>query len=304
MAELSGVEYDLSSKISDSKIKSNHTFRKVVLIMLIFLFPFIVVPAEAGKLVSWKEEVLLHDGSKIVVKRWQKHDEPPSYVGELPAEMKDPKYLEIMRSITPYHEKISNFRTHGIRFEHPKTKTTIVWEDGPTKDISWPSFRLLALHIKDGIPYLITEPSRCSVYNKWGRPNSAYIIFKYEDGVWWKVIPISELSPEFKTMNLIIATSGDEEEILDNLCLVSSEKVAELNARVQRNDEIYKRIVRTPYEVCQEMINCGADTGWRDLNAFKKQPTYEACLRQCDLLCEKKYCPCEKLFNNKNRKGE
>lgn len=282
---------------------------RFTLVIVVLVVCFAALPADAGKLVSWKEEVLLHDGSKIIVKRWQKHDYPPSYVGVLPDDMKDPKYLAFLRDdwrASLYYEKISSafISEQGINFQDPKTKTTIVWEDGTTKEIKNRSFNLVALHIKDGIPYLITEPANCAVYNKWGRPTSSYIIFKFEDRVWWKVIPISELPPDFKTVNLVISTAGDNEKILDNLCLVTVAKVKELNGWVK--DEKYKTIVRNPFVGCPEMFYCGANSmAWALLETFKKQPSYEACMKECKKIqCEEKYCPCEKLFNNKNRKGE
>jgi len=166
---------------------------------------------------KWKEEVLLHDGRKIVVERWQKHGgrhEP----GQQPG-----------------------IKDHSITFTIPATKQTITWKDEYSKEIGHSNFDLVAMHVSDRIPYLITTADGCLAYNKWGRPNPPYVIFKYEGNV-WKRIYLQELPIEFKNINLVINAMAHEEELV-NMGLASAEKVKELNSSLTQAE--YKTIVRT-----------------------------------------------------------
>lgn len=235
---------------------------------------------------SWKEEVLLHDGSKIIVKRWQKFSTANTF---------DPNSL---------------IKEQSISFKLPGKYRKIVWKDASTKDI-WLSvnFTLIALHIKNNIPYLITSPYGCMAYNKWGRPNPAYVIFRYE-GDNWKRIEFANLPPEFETVNLVINTISHKhkKEIGFWHRLITAEKVKALNKEGNKL-EIFKTIVRTPYKQvgndgCPEMVYIG--NGWSGLGKFKNQESYEACFDVCKKIIldmHMQYCPCKSLFSN-NVKGE
>lgn len=235
-----------------------------------------------GDTSSWKEEVLLHDGNKIIVKRWQKQ-------------------------MIIYGQK-RQVLEYSLSFQHPETGKTIIWKDGPTFEIQdSANFSLVALHIKDKTPYLIMKPYFCLAFNKWGRPDPPYVIFKYE-GDEWKRIPLSALPPEFKNINLVISTIGYDGELLAEAWFpVSAEKIQELNASL--TNEEYKTIVRTPIkkigpEGCPEMFYYGR--GWMGLGEFKEKASYESCMNHCrkNLFPDNlKYCPCDRLFNNKT-KGE
>lgn len=184
---------------------------------------------------SWKEEVLLHDGTKIVVKRSQ------TYRGR----------HEIGQS-TPVGE-------HTIRFELPATGKQIEWTSEYGEDLGRTNFNLLALHALNGMPYLIAEPNLCLSYNKWGRPNPPYVFFKY-DGTTWQRIPLSELPSEFKAINLIV-NNGREEDIAkaaDKLGYVSAADIAQLNSSLPQPQ--YKTILREALSVerisqmCEELV--------------------------------------------------
>ena len=169
-----------------------------------------------GKTASWKEEVLLHDGSRIVIDRWQKHG-GWGEIGQSP--ISDQK----------------------IMFTLPRTARVVTWKDEYSEDIGYCNFYLVALHILNGTPYIITTANKCLSYNKWGRPNPPYIIFKLE-GNEWKRIELAELPTEFQNVNLIIDTRNDEKEIV-NLGLVYAEKIKKLNNSLTREE--YKAIIRT-----------------------------------------------------------
>lgn len=168
---------------------------------------------------SWKEEVLLHDGSKVIVKRSQ------NYGGR----------HEIGQS--------SPVKEHTITFDLPNSGKTTSWTSEYGEDLGRTNFNLLALHILNGTPYLVVEPNLCLSYNKWGRPNPPYVIFKY-DGKAWQRIPLPEFPAEFKTINLIV-NNGREEDIeraASDLGYVSAEGVQKINSSLRQPE--FKTILR------------------------------------------------------------
>jgi len=169
---------------------------------------------------SWKEEVLLHDGTKIIVERQMKRG--------------------------GRHEITSGppIKEHSIDITMPGTGKTITWRDEYSEEVGSASLLLLALHIGNNVPYLIASPYGCLAYNKYGRPNPPYVIFKH-DGKEWQRIPLSELPMEFKTVNLVIGPSNEEKN-LERLSTVSIAGVEAMN-RDYRQPE-YKTILREPLE--------------------------------------------------------
>jgi hypothetical protein len=149
------------------------------------------VNAAAGLLGGdrWKEEVLLHDGSKIVVERTVKlggrHE-----IGQRP----------------PYKEQ-------SLSFTMPGTTRTVRWEDHFSKDLGQANFLPMVLDIAGGTPYLVVYPMGCLSFNKWGRPNPPYVVFQYQ-GKEWKRIPLQELPTEITTTNLIFSMPDIEVERL------------------------------------------------------------------------------------------
>lgn len=158
--------------------------------------------AAAGN--SWKEEVLLHDGSKIVVERSQ------SRGGR----------HEIGQS--------SSVKEHEITFTLPGTNKSVTWKDEYSEDIGHSNFDLLALHILNGTPYIAAAPFGCLSYNKWGRPNPPYVFFKHNDAAWQR-ISLTEFPAEFKGINLVMDTDNNEGK-LTTLGLVSVEQVKKFNS--------------------------------------------------------------------------
>jgi hypothetical protein len=263
----------------DKNNRMNKTGISIVAILVFIFMNFSVCAAGfmgIGNTASWKEEVLLHDGSKIIVERWQKRGgnrEP----GQQPG--------------------ISD---QSITFTIPGTNKTIKWEDAASDELGGrANFILAALHIMNNIPYIIAKPRLCQSYNKWGRPNPPYIIFKYESKE-WKRIELAKLPVEFKNINLVITTGGDEEELVSQ-SLASSEMVKELNSELKQEE--YKTIIRTPIKIgCEEMVHC-TNGKWYGIDWFSDQPSYQACLNFCKserIAAEN--CPCSRYYKN-NTKG-
>ncbi len=209
--------------------------RAIIIFLTIMTFGGTSVNAFAfpgfGKTAKWKEEVLLHDGSKIVVERWQKHGGRHE-IGQEPG--------------------VSD---QSISFTIPRTKKIVTWKDNYSEEIGRSNFIAVALHILNSTPYIITTPRLCLSYNKWGRPNPPYVILKY-DGSIWKRIELSELPKEVKKINLVIETQGSDEEELVSQKLVSAEKVKELNSSLLRDHEQYREIIRVPLKPGSLGVSC------------------------------------------------
>lgn len=167
---------------------------------------------------TWKEEVLLHDGSKIIVERsverGGRHE-----IGQRPP-----------------------FKEQSLSFTLPSTNQRIKWEDNYSEDIGTSNFLPMQLEIFNGTPYIVASPMGCLSYNKWGRPNPPYVIFKYEKKVWQR-ITLQELPAESKIPNLVISSPDDAAKEASH-GMVSAEKVKELNAGFRQPE--YKTILRGP----------------------------------------------------------
>ena len=178
---------------------------------------------------TWKEEVLLHDGSKIVVERSQ------SYGGR--------------------HEpgQSSPIKEQTVTFTLPNTSTTLEFKSEYGEDIGRANFELLALHILHGTPYIVTVPNLCLSYNKWGRPNPPYVFFQYDSKAWQR-ITLEELPTQFKNINLVINSKG-KEKILTAQSVVTAELVKKLNGELEQPE--YKTVLREALKLGGEsLVNC------------------------------------------------
>jgi hypothetical protein len=182
---------------------------------------------------SWKEEVLMHDGQKLIVTRSQ------SYGGQ--HEIGQPPPI----------------KEHTISFMLPNTKETITWTSEYGEDIGRTNFYLLAVHVLNGTPYIVASPNLCLSYNKWGRPNPPYVFFKY-DGKEWQRISLEEFPTEFQTINVALDILGREVKNLVSLGVVSSNKIKELNHHTRQPE--YKTILREPMKQGSGATSCPIPT--------------------------------------------
>jgi hypothetical protein len=157
---------------------------------------------------NWKEEVLLHDGSKIIAQR------SLSYGGRREVGQGAP------------------IKEQSISFTLPGSNKTIKWTSEYSEDVGRANFNLLALHVLNGTPYIVAEPNLCLSYNKWGRPNPPYVLFKY-DGKEWQRIQMAELPVEFTTINVSLDIRGRQVEELVAMGKVSAEQIKQRNAHTE-----------------------------------------------------------------------
>lgn len=225
---------------------------------------------------SWKEEVLLHDGQKIIVERTQTYG-PTPVIAQWP-----------------------NVRSHSLRFSVPGSTRELRWTAEFAADIGgYVEFVPLAVHVLQATPYVIATPVGCLGYNKWGRPNPPYVVFRH-DGVAWQRQPLAELPIQFKDVNLVVSASAQYAEELSKLRTVDVAAVRRLNRSAQPAE--LKSILRTPVRYdpqCIPMVSNGLGR-WRSADWFESAPTLEACIKTCKQSdFDDKHCPCNRIFQNK-----
>ncbi|UVT17939.1 MAG: hypothetical protein H8K04_09980 [Nitrospira sp.] len=226
---------------------------------------------------SWREEVLLHDGSKMVITRSQ------TYGGS--REIGQP----------------SPIKEHTITFTPPGSAKRITWTSEYGEDLGRTNFHLLAVHVLNGTPYIVAEPNLCLSYNKWGRPNPPYVFFKY-NGKAWQRIPLADVPVEFITMNVAISLDSRYVKEMVHLHVVSAEHVRQRNHEIPEPE--YQTILREPVKEhgqsqCGEMVDTGKGR-WIGLGWFKRQASLSACEKYCEKRnVPKERCPCATLFKEK-----
>lgn len=228
----------------------------VALVLEMSISACAVLPGVSGT--SWKAEALLHDGSKIVVTRsvdrGGRHE-----IGQSP----------------PY-------KRQSLQFSMPSGGRTIKWEDRLSDDVGMVNFLPMLLDTKDGIAYLVTSPVGCLSYNKWGRPNPPYIIFKNDEKT-WKRIPLKELPSEIKDVNLI-SSEPDVEVEKSGKRFMSAEMIKAIIASYEQPE--HRTIVREKVKngssatACREEYPDGHG-GWLGADWFRHS-TKEECAQFCD----------------------
>lgn len=202
---------------------------------------------------SWKEEALLHDGSKIIVdrsvSRGGRHE-----IGQQP----------------PYKEQ-------SLSFTMPGTNQNITWEDHYIEDIGSASFLPMAVDIHQGTAYLVANTMGCLSYNKWGRPNPPYVIFKYV-GKAWQRITLIELPAEIKRPNLIYSMPDTQVEKMGKR-FVSVEIIQKIIGGYPQPE--YRTILRDALKNgsgatgCEELVHYKC--GWGAPGKFNKEYFERTC---------------------------
>jgi len=203
---------------------------------------------------AWKEKVLLHDGSKIIIKRENIYDAGLRH--------------EIGQG-APLAEQI-------IQFKIPNTSQSVTWKSSNRSFEQPESLNVLSLDFLNNVPYLATTTGDCLAYNRWGRPNPPYIFFKYVGE--WQRIPVEEFPEQFK-INVLPGgiTEQDKKKIVmdrKQYGFLRAETVAEINKESGRSKQFYS-IIRTPFPVdrmsivggCMKMVRI--KNGWASTDGSK-----------------------------------
>ncbi|MGH7181101.1 MAG: hypothetical protein ACREJN_03885 [Nitrospiraceae bacterium] len=167
---------------------------------------------------SWKEEVLLHDGSKIVVERTVERGGRHE-IGQKPS-----------------------YKEQSLSFTLPGTNQIITWEDHYSQDLGQANFLPMALDIFGGTPYLVAYPMGCPSYNKWGRPNPPYVVFQNQ-GKEWTRIPLQKLPAEIMTPNVIFSMPDIQVERFGKRFITAEMITGVINGHKQPE---FKTILREP----------------------------------------------------------
>jgi len=198
-----------------------------------------------GNTASWKEEVLLHDGQKIIVERSQTFGGYPT--------------IESQEREVLAEEWV---------FSVPGTKKKVVWKVDFRRPPTGTQLMLITVGFLKGTPYIATTPAGCIAYNHWKRPNPPYVFFKY-DGKEWRQISLAEFPMEFKDANVVVGgRSAPEKQAGSTLSIA---KIKEDNRNLEPH---LRQIVREPITKgdgnwkCPEMEYDGKG-GWRSPGGAK-----------------------------------
>ena len=176
----------------------------------------------------WREEVQLHDGQKLIVERSQTRGGNHEIGQEVP------------------------IAEHKVSFTLPGTHKEITWKSTYGSGADDTDLILNALDVLNGVPFIITTTTTCASYNKWGRPNPPYVVFKYVAGKWQRV-PLAEFPAEIKEANVVI-------DMANYSGLLSAKEVKRINEKDAVEDVRYLRqFVREPIKnvvtvSCEKLI--------------------------------------------------
>ena len=223
---------------------------------------------------SWKEEALQPDGSVVVVTRTTERG----------------GRAEIGQQGSFIHQTLS--------FKMPGTGQTVEWVDALSPDLGNSSFLPMLLGVSRGAAYLLASPMGCLSYNKWGRPNPPYVVFKFT-GKQWNRVDLKELPLEFKTPNLI-QSSPDTDSKKTGESPVSAKTIASMLDEYRQPE--FKAILREKINYdpeCMPMVS-NEKGSWRASGFFTRLPTLDACEVACyQEQFDVNHCPCKKLFERK-----
>ena len=189
---------------------------------------------------EWKEEILLHDGRKLIVERSQ------TYGGYSTLESRE-------RSLV---REEWTFRT-------PDGGQKVVWKSDFRRPPEGDSLMLLRLDFLNGVPYVATTPAGCLAYNHWKRPNPPYLFFKY-DGKSWRQISLTEFPEAFRESNVAVGRP----DLDHRKGVLSVDTIKEENRLLQPH---LKQIMREPFTAgamgCPVMVRIKG--GWASPDGAK-----------------------------------
>ncbi len=173
---------------------------------------------------SWKEEVLLHDGRRVIAERTQNYGGFPTFASQERAVLNE--------------EWV---------FPMPESGEKIVWKSDFRRPPEGDSLMLLKFDILNGVPYIATTPAGCLSYNYWKRPNPPYVLFEY-DGVEWRQIALAAFPAAFKVSNVVVGGRSNPERQLGTT--ISAEEIDEYNRVLEPYLKLIDRELLPSSELC------------------------------------------------------
>jgi hypothetical protein len=150
---------------------------------------------------SWKEEVALHDGKTIVVKRSIRLGGVRREIGQGPG--------------------VSN---ETLDFTAPDGRA-IHWEEPG-------HLHPLIFDFLSGMPYLATRPAMVTDYARYRCPNPAYIFFRYTNE--WQRVDFKDFPSQIRETNLVVDTKGYGDHLIGRQA--SPAEIKELNSNLEKDD--------------------------------------------------------------------
>jgi hypothetical protein len=98
----------------------------------------------------------------------------------------------------------SSYKEQSLTFTLPATGQRVIWEDHYSEEVGGANFLPMLIDIFRGTPYLVVSPMGCLSHNKWGKPNPPYVVFKYHDKEWKRIL-LQDMPNEIATPNLIFS---------------------------------------------------------------------------------------------------
>lgn len=202
-------------------------------LMVISVMMGVSMNACSSSSMTWKEEVLLHDGGKVIAKRFYN-------LGGYPT--------------VDSRERAALDET--VTFGLPGTNEKILWKNDFRDSNPEPnSLNLIRFDVVKGVPYIAAYPAGCIAYNKWGRPNPPQVLFKYENEQ-WKRITLAELPAELIGAQANVVVGRPKTSLLKSFYTVDG-----VNAENREiNTPEYKTILReavkpgSPGVSCEELV--------------------------------------------------
>lgn len=220
---------------------------------------------------TWQEEVLLHDGRTLIAERYVRRG-GRAEVGQSGA------YVE-----------------QTLRFIEPQSGKTYTWSDSYSAELGMANFLLLALHVVDGVPYVVATPMGCQSYNKWGRPNPPYVVFQWQESSWQR-IALADFPQVARSANLL-HSAPDDWVRRNGTHQASAQQIRDENAGDQPQ---YRSIVR------EVMVNEGGGCrleftnskgAWLSADWFSGKKNLESCMTFCKREeFSETTCPCKQFF--------
>lgn len=180
-----------------------------------------------GRVVSWKEQALLHDGS----------------------------VMEISRTIRIGGHNViypSNYTEQSITFNLPASKREITWEEPFKRDMGGTSLQPITVEADGDTAYVVTSPINCLTYSYWGKPNPPYIIYAYS-GNRWRQIALTDLPGYVKRPNIVVSGPATTKLKMD-VSLLTVEQIDTLNKKLLLPQ--LKSILREPIGQSSMITRC------------------------------------------------